>query len=157
MDEFYEFPSDIQQQTLDKNRATNYGVVRGELLDKLYENMYHQRLRESDENLWPYKITTRKHVVGYEKDATGALELRLRDTTSGLIKVSPERYDLAIVATGYVRNAHESILHSTEKYLEKGDFAVGRDYRVKYRPDELANGCGIWLQGCCEGTHGVST
>jgi len=34
---------------------------------------------------------------------------------------------------------------------------VGRDYQVKFSPDVIAPGSGIWLQGCCEGTHGVSS
>lgn len=33
---------------------------------------------------------------------------------------------------------------------------VGRDYGVRFEPGTVAAGSGIWLQGCCEGTHGVS-
>jgi L-ornithine N5-oxygenase len=40
---------------------------------------------------------------------------------------------------------------STTRVLE-----VSRDYSVQFSPGAVADGSGIWLQGCCEGTHGVS-
>ncbi len=41
---------------------------------------------------------------------------------------------------------------------EEGErkMAVGRDYKVKFAPGAVADDAGVWLQGCCEGTHGVS-
>jgi L-ornithine N5-oxygenase len=33
---------------------------------------------------------------------------------------------------------------------------VGRDYGVRFSTGAVAPGSGVWLQGCCEGTHGVS-
>lgn len=33
---------------------------------------------------------------------------------------------------------------------------VGRDYGVRFSPGAVSSGSGVWLQGCCEGTHGVS-
>ena len=33
---------------------------------------------------------------------------------------------------------------------------VGRDYGVRFADGAVAQGSGVWLQGCCEATHGVS-
>ncbi|KAG7144034.1 hypothetical protein HYQ46_007242 [Verticillium longisporum] len=33
---------------------------------------------------------------------------------------------------------------------------VGRDYKVRYAPGAIAPDAGVWLQGCCEATHGLS-
>jgi L-ornithine N5-oxygenase len=33
---------------------------------------------------------------------------------------------------------------------------VGRDYGVRFSSGTVAPGSGVWLQGCCEATHGVS-
>jgi len=74
--------------------------------------------------------------------------------------------DYLFTATGYLHDAHEEILASTEHLLsqpkteEKGSgqskFQVGRDYRVQF-DDKKVDGeqAGIWLQGCNESTHGV--
>lgn len=89
--------------------------------------------------------------------------------------------DLVVAATGYRRTAHVDMLKDAWKLLpevqdgvvrarqaaadqwsvetESGSrrvMEVGRDYRVKFSKGTVAPGSGIWLQGCCEGTHGVS-
>ena len=156
MDEFYNLPNGVQKDTLRRNKATNYGVVRGELLDRLYESMYHQRLREPDESKWQHRIVTRREVIGHEKQADGRIKLQLRDTTNGTVSMSENAFDMVFVGTGYVRNAHESMLESTQDLLQTGKYDVGRDYKVKYRKDAVAEDCGIWLQGCCQDSHGVS-
>lgn len=86
--------------------------------------------------------------------------------------------DLVVAATGYRRTAHIDILKDAWKLLPKVQdgvaeskprsdqwsvetdggrrvMEVGRDYKVKFNPGTVASESGIWLQGCCEGTHGV--
>lgn len=94
--------------------------------------------------------------------------------------------DLVICATGYQRTAHVDMLKDAWGLLPQVDPAsadggqrndrwlvqvaepgkaqevstrvmeVGRDYGVRFSPGAVAPGSGIWLQGCCEATHGVS-
>lgn len=85
--------------------------------------------------------------------------------------------DLIVAATGYRRTAHVDMLKDAWKLLpevrdgvvgesdqwsvqtESGErrvMEVGRDYKVKFAKGTVAPGSGVWLQGCCEGTHGVS-
>lgn len=90
--------------------------------------------------------------------------------------------DLVICATGYSRTAHLNMLEGTWSLLPeatadqievprrdrwlvettKGDIPstrvmeVGRNYGVCFSPGSVAPGSGVWLQGCCEATHGVS-
>lgn len=88
--------------------------------------------------------------------------------------------DLVIAATGYRRTAHIDMLKEAWGLLpqaeptnpaeppradrwavqtdagEKRVLEVSRDYKVKFSNGSVAPGSGIWLQGCCEGTHGVS-
>lgn len=156
MDEFYNLPNEAQKDTLQRNKATNYGVVRPELLDRLYELMYHQRLHEPNESKWQYKIVPRREVIGYDKQEDGRARLKLRNTLNGDIILSDAAFDLIIVATGYLRNMHVMMLKPTRDLLETDKFDIGRDYRVKYRRDAVADDCGIWLQGCCQDSHGVS-
>lgn len=91
--------------------------------------------------------------------------------------------DLVICATGYQRTAHVDMLRDSWSLLPevesglpstKGRWTVetpgsskgaapstrvlevGRNYGVRFSPETVAPGSGIWLQGCCEATHGVS-
>ncbi|KAF3761420.1 hypothetical protein M406DRAFT_342218 [Cryphonectria parasitica EP155] len=88
--------------------------------------------------------------------------------------------DLLVAATGYRRTAHVDMLKDAWKLLpkvqdgvvggpsradqwpvqtENGDrrvLEVSRDYKVKFAEGTVASGSGVWLQGCCEGTHGLS-
>ncbi|KAL9594384.1 MAG: hypothetical protein Q9219_007062 [cf. Caloplaca sp. 3 TL-2023] len=156
VDEFYELPNEAQKDTLQRNKATNYGVVRPELLDRLYELMYHQRLQEPNDQMWRYKIVPRRETIGYDKQDDGRILLKLRNTLNGEIGMSEHAFDLVIVATGYVRNIHETMLKSTKDLLQTGKYDIGRDYKVKYKEDAVADTCGIWLQGCCQDSHGLS-
>jgi L-ornithine N5-oxygenase len=61
------------------------------------------------------------------------------------------RYDAVVLATGYNRQHHKELLKPLQKYFVNDE--VGRDYRVETTPDCEA---GIFLQGCCEATHGLS-
>ena len=149
-------PQEARQKNIQSNKATNYGVVRPELIDHLYEVMYQQRLREPDENKWQRRIVPWKEVVGCERQLDGRLLLLLRDTLTGEPSTSDACYDLVLAGTGYERKSHESLLSPTKEFLQSNQFEVERDYKVKYRKDAVADSCGIWLQGCCEDSHGVS-
>lgn len=85
--------------------------------------------------------------------------------------------DLIVAATGYRRTAHIDMLKDAWELLPEAQdgavaradrwsietesgakrvMEVGRDYKVKFSQGAVASESGIWLQGCCEGTHGVS-
>jgi L-ornithine N5-oxygenase len=180
-------------------RATNYGVVRLELIEHLYEKMYHQR-RElgADETKWPHRIMGGRKVVGVQEVGDKLLlTVRQAAASDGEAEAINEVHtvqeevldvDLIISATGYRRSAHVDMLRDvwpllpvkTEEPLDEGNnlgevrgrwevqtsmkggaglsrlFEVARDYRLCVQQGSVAKGSGIWLQGCCEGTHGVS-
>ena len=155
VDSFYQLSEEAQQDSIRNHRATNYSVVRPELLDRLYESMYHQRLHEPDKGRWRYQIATSQALLGGERDRDGRIRLGFRDMSTQEDSVSPPSFDFVIVATGYLRNSHERMLEPTKNLLQSNKFEVERNYRVKYQEDKVAKDSGIWLQGCCEGTHGV--
>lgn len=94
--------------------------------------------------------------------------------------------DLVISATGYQRSAHLSLLKDSFSLLPPASakatvdangksldgwqvssassdgvpqtrkLEVGRNYGVKFDNGAVQPGSGVWLQGCCEGTHGLS-
>ena len=156
VDTFYDLPTESRRKTIWSDKATNYGVVRPELLDRMYENMYYQRFHEPDQGKWQYKIVPWREVIGFEECSAGRLRLKLKDTSNGEFSMSDSSFDLVMLGTGYERKQHETLLESTRHLLHENRFAVERSYKVKLRKDAVAEDCGIWLQGCCEDSHGVS-
>lgn len=70
--------------------------------------------------------------------------------------------DLVVVASGYRRDAHEQMLQGLQHLRPEtpsdapSSWKVGRDYGLRFRQGAVQSGCGIWLQGCNESTHGLS-
>lgn len=87
------------------------------------------------------------------RSADGRIELTLRDGMTGDTRV--ERFDALVLATGYRRDTHSTLLAGLEPHLgdalARGD--VARDYRLA-TPAHFAPR--IYLQGCCEDSHGLS-
>lgn len=153
------------------DRATNYGVVRLELLEHLYEQLYIQKLKFPNQQDWKRAIVPNRQVVATRPAEAGndeKLVLRLqklRDDGSDAAGSQEEMVvDAVFFATGYVRNAHERMLAGTRDLLRAGDarggataaFPVRRDYGVDFDEAKVARGAGVWLQGCNEKTHGLS-
>ncbi|ESA42093.1 hypothetical protein GE21DRAFT_8576 [Neurospora crassa] len=195
IDTIHARPSAYRTHFLADAKATNYGVVRLELIEHLYEVMYHQRrVLGTDETKWPHRIMAARKVVSVsEKGDTLKIKVgryfygeeEETDVTDGPI-VDEETLDVDVIicATGYKRMAHVDMLKPTWPLLPEADQALvaeaakgsskdrwfvqggeekstrvieaNRDYSVKFGEGKVAQGSGIWLQGCCEGTHGLS-
>ncbi|KAF3068464.1 L-ornithine N(5)-monooxygenase [Daldinia childiae] len=182
----YQRSAEDRYTLLEGARSTNYGVVRLELIERLYEKMYDQR-RElgTDERKWPHRILGTTDVVGLDTKSD-QLRLTVRPLTSktavhdGTREEEVLDVDLVIAATGYQRQSHltmiEDVAHLlpqasesngalpsgivgrkfSEAKINDRSVKVSRDYSVQFSPGKVAPGSGIWLQGCCEGTHGLS-
>lgn len=142
------------------DRGTNYGVVRLTLLEHLYEKMYMQRLKlGNDSSRWPHQILHSRHVVSASSPSAGkgvVLQVRNAEVEGEELDEVIEA-DYVFVATGYRRDAHEQILKGLDALRGEEKWDVGRDYRVRMSAKDVAGAAGIWLQGCNEGTHGVSS
>lgn len=165
-------------------RATNYGVVRLSLLEHIYEQMYEQKRKLGpDERNWPHRILGASEITSATPREDGSLTLSVHGVSSNSGRSADMdeelNVDLVVAATGYRRTAHVEMLREAWNLLPRADVAlnevtkegitgwnvetktgqrrvtVGRDYKVHFEHGRIVDGSGIWLQGCCEGTHGV--
>jgi L-ornithine N5-oxygenase len=157
--EFYNQPVNVRESANIENRCTNYGVVRLELLERLYEKLYMQRIRYgNDERDWPHRIIPNSTVI-----AVNAFDkfISIHTDVFGKDGLQAMDFDFVIVATGYTRSEHEKLLGEWIHDIPGRDqshrsWTVGRDYRVNFESEPAINSeAGIWLQGCNENTHGV--
>lgn len=193
IDRIYPKSSAYRHAFLEDARATNYSVVRLELIEHLYEKMYHQkRTLGVDEKKWPHRIMAGRRIVDATakgdkvKVKVALCPLGEEETQDGpLLEEEEEEFDadLIICATGYQRRAHVDMLKDLWSMLPENTdrgatpvtrkdwwlvetpeasgarervLSVERNYGVRFTPGAVASGSGVWLQGCCEATHGVS-
>ncbi|WP_391349238.1 lysine N(6)-hydroxylase/L-ornithine N(5)-oxygenase family protein [Azospirillum sp. A23] len=125
---------------------TNYAVVDPDLIDAIYAIFYQQKVEATDR----HGLLTRHEVVAARADAAaGGMLLDLAGLDGG--ERRERRYGAVVLATGYRRRIHEELLRPMGPWLTGGE--VGRDYRLPTVPGCTA---GLYLQGCCEATHGLS-
>ncbi|KAF2733066.1 L-ornithine 5-monooxygenase (L-ornithine N(5)-oxygenase) [Polyplosphaeria fusca] len=165
----------LRTSSIKEDRNTNYGVVRLNLLEKLYETLYTQRIRFGNsaeaEEQWPHRILPHRTVTEVQKSPVikDGIRLRIRDQSPLYLSSAPnaqEQYeerdvDAVFVATGYHRDLHETLLKEARNLMPSGElqdakWEVQRDYRIQFADRKVSEDAGVWLQGCCESTHGLS-
>ncbi|KAG8626973.1 hypothetical protein KVT40_005918 [Elsinoe batatas] len=161
VDGIYATPAQQRTAQIMQDKATNYGVVRIELLEHIYEELYTQRITVGNEEAeWPRRILPNRLVEGAEEgDGTVRLRVKGADEKGKPVGEAEEmEVDLVFVASGYERDMHEWILKGCRGLLEKEEarFEVQRDYSVRFAGGKVADDAGVWLQGCNEKTHGLS-
>ncbi|OCK85810.1 hypothetical protein K432DRAFT_317636 [Lepidopterella palustris CBS 459.81] len=167
--------ADLRASRIAEDRNTNYGVVRLNLLDRIYETLYTQRIQygnsSSEEARWPHRILPYRNVVQIEESPviSDGVRLIIRDgsprycsgAAAGEDKDEIMDVDVVFVATGYTRNVHEELLSDARMLMKGGDregakWEVARNYKVLFEEGKVSDEAGVWLQGCCESTHGIS-
>lgn len=166
VDELYAQSPQVRKAAIAEDKGTNYGVVRLELLERIYGTIYEQRIRNQDEETWQHRILPYRYVTAVEDlpgDDRVRLHIRNDSSTFGESSSSTKEMvdvDAVFAATGYVRNAHEEMLQPAEFLKPAAEsmntWDVARDYRVRFEPGSVSDDAGVWLQGCNETTHGLS-
>jgi L-ornithine N5-oxygenase len=171
----YNQEAKLRSITLKEDKGTNYGVVRLPLLEHIYETLYMQRIRygnsPQEEAHWPHRIMPYRRVIDVEDSPVRKDGIRLHVHDSSPLYLSEEPgaqeqreildVDAVFVATGYQRDLHETLLKDARHLMPGGDlkdarWTVQRDYRINFEDKRVSEDAGVWLQGCCETTHGVS-
>ncbi|KAJ5102907.1 L-ornithine N(5)-monooxygenase [Penicillium argentinense] len=160
VDKFFNMSPAERNQRIMTDKATNYSVVRLELIEEIYNTMYLQRVRNPDESQWQHRILPERRVARIEHHNPAQ---RMRVHVKSVKDESAEgkevlEVDAVMVATGYQRDAHEQLLEQVRSLRPAGQAAwnPSRDYRVDLDASKVSADAGIWLQGCNEKTHGLS-
>jgi L-ornithine N5-monooxygenase len=165
VDDFYNGLPGARSDALRADRSTNYSVVRLELLEQIYQDLYQQKIKQPDESQWQHRILPSREVItiscGNAKTG-GKLMLTIKNISPLRSPANTEQeileVDAVLLATGYVRNAHEKLLESLAHLRPPASscWRIRRDYKVEMDEGKVVADAGIWLQGCNESTHGLS-
>lgn len=115
-----------------------------ELIQEIFKSFYQQRVVGGNR----LRFLRRHDIRGVAADVQG-VHLTLWDQNA--MRESTVRYDAVVLATGYAREHHKTLLSPLDPYL--GDYSVDRHYRLQGTPDFRP---AIYLQGACEDSHGLS-
>ncbi|CAI7587480.1 unnamed protein product [Penicillium palitans] len=159
VDKFYEMSAEERQKRIAIEKATNYSVVRLELIESIYNDMYLQRVENPDETQWQQRILAETKVARIEHhNASNRMRIHVKSVKNESEGKEVLDVDALMVATGYLRDAHEGLLENVRSLRPAGasTWNPGRDYRVSLDGAKVSSQAGIWLQGCNEKTHGLS-
>lgn len=161
----YSQDPNYRAQALAQDKATNYGVVRLELIEEIYNTLYSYKLQYTDESEWPRQILTYRDVTGLTADGDN-IRLHIKNNAKQYFAdkevdtMEELDVDLVVIATGYSRDAHEQILDglrpltAAAETCEEGQkprFEVDRSYRVQTAPGKVS---AMQACGCKAATRG---
>ncbi|SFR79961.1 lysine N6-hydroxylase/L-ornithine N5-oxygenase [Mitsuaria sp. PDC51] len=133
-----------REELLNEYWHTNYAAPDLALIQQIFEVFYRQRVSGE-----PRHRFLRRHEVAGVQAGEHGLRLTLRDLNHA--RTTTQDYDAIVLATGYERDRHRSLLAPLAPYL--GDWEVDRHYRLRAQPGFHPS---VFLQGACELTHGLS-
>lgn len=112
----FDLPAAERAAKREKDKGTNYGVVRLELLERIYAELYAQEVDDPVEERWRCRVRDSRTVVGVER-GEGGVKLEIARTGEENGEREVVEAGLVVFATGYVRDAHVRILEGTRGLL----------------------------------------
>jgi L-ornithine N5-monooxygenase len=156
VDAFYHSKGPRQQQLWRELRRSNYGSADHDVIQRLYTQLYEQRL-DGDKRI---SLHTNCEVAAAEEGSGLTFDLTLRDLYSGAERMLD--VDAIVLATGFKNfglgddeEPYHPLLRNVAQFAAcrpGGDISVSRDYRIRAAEgDRLLP---IFLNGLCESSHG---
>ena len=147
-DFFYGQDAEARSAMLRDYRLTNYGAVDLELIQRIYDVFYQQRVAGRER----YRFLRFRKIQRVSL-SDGRFEIPMTDASSG--RSETRAYDHVILATGYRSDALERLLEPLE--VDARACRASRDYRFPLAGQGEAQGeAAVYLQGCCEASHGLN-
>lgn len=123
---------------------TNYAAPDLVLIEQIFNVFYRQKVSGIERHRF-----LRRHEIRQAISQHDGIQFVLQDLKTNCER--RETYDAVVLATGYNRVHHKSLLEPIMPYFR--DLAVDRQYRLESVPQFKP---AIFLQGACEASHGLS-
>ncbi len=150
VDDYYFGTEETREAFWRYHRNTNYSVVDDEVIRDLYRRSYDEEVRGIS-RLQFLNLTRVTDV----KRAGAETRVSLQVGPNG--EAREMDFDVLVCATGYKAMEPTALLGDLDRLClrdEAGRYRMERDYRVATVPEM---GCGIYLQGGTEHTHGLAS
>lgn len=144
VDHIFSRPAAERGEMLREFRHTNYACPDLELIEQIFKVLYEQKVKGGERHRF-----LRRHEVKGVQARADAIELRLHDVNADTEVAA--HYDAVVLATGYAREQHKSLLAPLASFLP--GFEADRHYRLRSVPEFHP---AVFLQGASEASHGLS-
>jgi L-ornithine N5-monooxygenase len=145
VDRFFGARQEGRDQILRQMHRTNYSGVAPALLERLYGDLYLDRIAGNDRR----RIVTMAEVTR-AREVDGEVVLELTDRRTGTVR--EVRQDLVFLGTGFSREM-PTLFRDLGARLGLDRIAVDRDYRLLITG---ATEAACYMQGVNEATHGIA-
>jgi L-ornithine N5-monooxygenase len=148
-DLFFTLPETERCYLNNAHADTNYSAVDLELIRSIFRALYEMKVKGDNR----VRVRSLVELRQLEQNGSG-LVAKLWNRAEGRMECLEA--DGVVLATGFHRPPRHPLLAGLAEHLlvkADGQYQVGRDYRVASRPGFAP---GIYLQGFCESTHGLS-
>lgn len=145
----YNLPDDKRKQFLAEMRSSNYEVVEHELINRIYRELYVQKVQGQDRA----RILRYMNLERLEEHDSG-VTAHFRDLMHDH-DVTLEA-DTVILCTGYAWRKEQPLLDGLTSYFSRGDngkYAIERDYSLTSKPSLRSK---VYLQGYSDDKHGIT-
>jgi L-ornithine N5-oxygenase len=148
-DVFFALPEAERCYLKSAHADTNYSAVDLELIRAIFRALYEMKVKGDTR----VRVRSLVELRQLERNGSGIVA-RLWNKAAGRMECLEA--DGVVLATGFQRPRRHPLLAGLGEHLlvkEDGEYQVGRDYRVASLPGFAP---GVYLQGFCESTHGLS-
>jgi len=148
-DLFFALPEAERCYLNNAHADTNYSAVDLELIRSIFRALYEMKVKGDTR----VRVRSMVELRQLEQNGSGIVA-RLWNKAEGRMECLEA--DGVVLATGFHRPKRHPLLAGLAEHLlvkADGEYQVGRDYRVESLPGFAP---GIYLQGFCESTHGLS-
>lgn len=119
-----------------------------------------QRIKHADPSEWQHRIYIHQTIDHIDHQDEKRLKIHLASADGSRQKETTTlEVDALMVATGYTRDVYKDLLAKVAHLRPRGcadTWEINRNYSVSLDRGRVSRRAGIWLQGCNEGTHGLS-
>lgn len=149
VDFYYDLPEEKRRAFFASLKDVNYAVVDHDLIHKIYSALY----REKAAGRARARILPFLDLKSLEERQSGVAAKFEHLMHGGQVVLEA---DAVVLGTGYAWAKEHPLLDEIARFLERDDsgaYRIQRDYRVGAGGGLRA---GVYLQGYCEATHGIS-
>jgi len=146
----HHLPPEIRQKMLATSVAAEFPTVDLHTLEALYISLYSQQVQEPNKSLHRFTLRPHTRIVKAQPAAAQKVTLTGLDVRSHADCALPTPYDLVIASPERAAQPGKALVAPLARMFDSdapGQCSVDAGYRVNFRRNALAPGCGLWVLG----------
>lgn len=144
----HHLPPEVRQRMLATSVAAEFPTVDLHTLEALYVLLYSQQVQQPDKSKHRFGMRPHTRICAAQLQQ-GKVQLTASDVRSHAETQLPELFDIVIANTEREALPGKALLAPLARMFDTGNasWTVDSGYKVNFRRNTLAPGCGLWVMG----------